>query len=51
MALEIIYYNCKCITEKFNSFIGCKNLSGESEANLIMYTLTKAELNIENLRG
>ena len=49
MALEIIYYNGNCITEKFNSFIGCVNLSGESKANL-MDTLTKAELNIENLR-
>ena len=27
--------------------IGCENLSGESKANLIMDTLTKAELNIE----
>ena len=47
MALEIRYYNGKCITEKLNSFIGC----GESKANLIMDTLTKSELNIEHLRG
>ena len=51
MALEIRYYNGKCITEKLNSFIGCENLSGESKANLIMDTLTKSELNIEHLRG
>ena len=51
MDLVIIYYNSKCITEKFNSFIGCEHLSGESKANLIMDTLTKAELNIEHLRG
>ena len=50
MALEIIYYNGNCITKKFFSFIGCEHLSGESKANLIMDTLTKAELNIENLR-
>ena len=35
MALEIRYYTGNCITEKFNSFIGCENLSGESKANLI----------------
>ena len=51
MDLEIRYYNGKCITEKFNSFIECEHLSGESKANLIMDILTKAELNIENLRG
>ena len=51
MALEIIYYNGKSITEKFNSFIECENFSGESKANLIMDTLTKAELNNENVRG
>ena len=50
MDLEIIYYNGNCITEQFNSFIGCENLSGESKANLIMDTLTKTELNFENLR-
>ena len=47
IALEIRYYNGNCITEKFKSFIGCEHLSGESKANLIMDTLTKAELNIE----
>ena len=51
MALAIRYFNGKCITEKFISFIECENLSGESIANLIMDTLTKAELNLENLRG
>ena len=51
MDLEIRYYNGKCITEKFNSFIGCENRSGESKANLIMDTLTKDKLNIENVRG
>ena len=50
MTLEIIYYNGKCITEQFNSFIECENLSGKSIANLIMDILTKAELNIDNLR-
>ena len=50
MALAIIYYNGKCITEKCNSFIGCENISVESKAKLIMDTLTKAEFNIENLR-
>ena len=40
MALEIRYYNDKCITEKLNYFIGCENLSGESKANLITDTLT-----------
>ena len=39
-----------CITEKFISFIECENLSGESIDNLIMDTLTKVELNLENLR-
>ena len=48
MALEITYYNGKCITEKCNSFIGCENLSVENKANLD--TLTKSELNIENVR-
>ena len=47
MALEIRYYNGNCITEKFNSLIGCENLSGETKANLIMDTLTKSGLNIE----
>ena len=51
MAFEIRYYNGKCITEKCNCFIGFENISGESKANLIMDTLTKAELNIENIRG
>ena len=46
MALENRYYNGKCITEKFNYFIGYENLSGESKVNLIMDTLSKAELNI-----
>ena len=45
MALEIRYYNGKFITENFNSLIGCENLSGESKANLIMDTLTKANVN------
>ena len=40
--------NGKCITEKFISYIEYENLSGESRANLIMDTLTKAELNLEN---
>ena len=39
------------ITDKFNYFIECENLSRESKANFIMDTLTKAELNIEHLRG
>ena len=51
MALEIRYYNGKCITKKCNYFIGCENLSGESKANFIMDTLTKSELNIKHLRG
>ena len=51
MSLEIRYCNGKCITEKFISFIECENLSGESRAILIMNILTKAELNLENLRG
>ena len=51
MAFEIRYYDGKCIAEKFNCLIGCENLSGESKANLIMDTLTKAELNIEIVRG
>ena len=48
--LAIRYFYSKCITEKFISFIECKNLSGESIANFIMDTLTKAELNLENVR-
>ena len=51
MDLAIRYFNGKCITEKFISLIECENLSGESIANLIMDTLTKAELNLVNLRG
>ena len=38
-------------TENIISFIGFVNLIGESIVNLIMDILTKAELNIENLRG
>ena len=49
MDLAIRYF--KCFTEKFISFIECENIIGESRANLIMDTLIKAELNLENLRG
>ena len=49
MDLAIRY--CKCITKHFIYFIECENISGESRANLIMDTLTKAELNLEHLRG
>ena len=34
--LAIKYFNGKCITEKFISFIECENLIGESIANLII---------------
>ena len=51
MALTIRYFNSEYITEKFISFIEYKILSRESIANLIIDTLTKDELNIENLRG
>ena len=51
MDLVIRYFNDKCITEEFISFIECENISGESRANLIIDTLTKAELNLENLSG
>ena len=50
MDLAIRYFDSKYITEKFISFIECENISGESIANLIMDTLTKVELNLENLR-
>ena len=50
MVLAIRYFDSKCITEKFISVIECENISGESIANLIMDTLTKVELNLENLR-
>ena len=50
MDLAIRYFGSKCITDKFISFIECENRSGESIANLIMDTLTKAELNLEYLR-
>ena len=49
MALAIIYFNGKCITEKIIYFIECENLSGESIDNLIKDTLTKAEFNLEKL--
>ena len=51
MALEIRYINGNCITEKIRYLIECENLSGESIDNLIMDTITKAEFNLENLRG
>ena len=51
IALAIIYFNGKCITEQIISLIECENLSGESIANLIKDTLTKAEFDIEHLRG
>ena len=50
MALVIRYFDGMCITEKFISFIEYENLSIESIDNLIMDTLTKVELNLENLR-
>ena len=50
MVLAFRYLNGKYITEKFISFIEYEYLSGESIANLIIDTLTKAELNLENLR-
>ena len=50
MALSIRYVDAKCITEKFISFIECENTSGENRASLIMDTLNKAELNLENVR-
>ena len=56
MDLAIRYFNgipyiYKCITDKFIYVIECEHLSGESIDNLIMDTPTKAELNLENLRG
>ena len=50
MDLAIRYFDSKCITEMFISFIVCENHGGESIANLIMDILTKVELNLENVR-
>ena len=50
MDIAIKYFESKCITGKFTFFIKCENLSGESIANLIMDTLNKVELNLENVR-
>ena len=51
MDLSIRYVNSKCITEKCIYFKECEHISGESRANLIMDTLTKAELNLKIIRN